>query len=129
MEYTVRYNPTTNGWEPHEREKEGDPWKQCTINWPAPRLPLSFQHQEHALAWVEQVSKPTIAEDRDAFEYADVPTLQKIWDSLWKVPVEIALDGKNLGHETIQERYLYWRKGTPRVDIEQEIMAHKNWKR
>lgn len=127
MQYTVIYNKTTDRWEPHERAKEGDEWKQCTINWPAPRLPLAFASKDLALSWVEQVSMPTLTEDRDTFEYADVPTLRKIWDGLWSVPVEIALGGEHMGYETIQERYLCWRKGTPRVTIEQEIMHHANW--
>lgn len=75
----------------------------------------------------QSMTQNTLNEDRRAFEAANVPALQQIWDGLWQVPVEIALGGENMGHETIQERYLCWRKGTPRTKIEQEIMHHGNW--
>lgn len=140
MQYTVIYNATTNRWEPHERQKEGGTWEQCRTWAFAPRLPLSFEKREHALRWIgiqvvhaqqdgfTDTHSMTLSEDRVAFESADVATLQQIWDGLWKIPVEMAWGGENMGHETIQARYLCWRKGTARIDIETEIMGHPNWK-
>ena len=70
----------------------------------------------------------TIDEERESFESAGTLTLQEIWNGLSQVPVAMAWGGKNVGRETIQERYLCWRKGTPRIDIETEILTHRNWK-
>lgn len=64
----------------------------------------------------------TLQEDRQRVLAMSVAELETLFEELSNVDVEMAWGGKNKGHETIQQRFSCWRKGTPRIDIETEIL-------
>lgn len=63
----------------------------------------------------------TLAQDRNLVLNMSFKELETLFSELSTIRVEMAFGGKHKGHETIQQRFYCWRKGTPRVDIETEI--------
>lgn len=56
---------------------------------------------------------------------ASVAQLCEIEHRMYSIDVAVAFGGKNKGHETIQQRYWCWHKGTPRYQIEDECTKIK----
>lgn len=62
----------------------------------------------------------TLRDDARELNNCSRERLKKYWEDFCKngPSVEMAWSGKNKGHETIQQRWMKWRKGTRVHDIE-----------
>lgn len=61
---------------------------------------------------------PTLDDMGEYLSVATLEQLQEAYAEFQHVPVAMAWGGKNKGLETIQHRFMQWRKGTPAETIE-----------
>lgn len=69
------------------------------------------------------MSKNTLKQDMKRLQGMNHEQQHAAWLELQQVPVKMAYSGVNAGHETIQERFYGWRKGTPRIYIEEWFVS------